>query len=62
MEKSARATYYLKLPVPVIDEWEKIRQEKGYEKCYMATQAFRHYIDNVLGVEPKHNSLKEETA
>ena len=48
-EKSekVRDTYYLRLPVSIIEEWESIRKEKGYEKCFMATQAFRYYIDNV---------------
>ena len=57
-----RATYYLMLPVSMIEEWESIRQERGYEKCYMATQAFRHYIDTVLNKKESDKLLDNDTA
>ena len=42
------ATFYIRVPISLIEEFEEWRAEKGYEKSYMVTQAFRYYIDNVL--------------
>jgi len=46
VRKKVLATYYIRLPTSVIDDFEELRAEKGWEKSYMVTNAFREFIES----------------